>query len=249
MADDTGAPVAGVESLTLRPVDARRLAADADAAPAAALHGGVGPRPPPGRRRSDWAEAADGLDAATGSAIVVVRPPGAPDTAEGAHQPVRDALEVVQRWLADERFAEGRLAFVTRGAVAALPGDDVTGLAAAPVWGLIRSVQSEHPDRVVLVDLDGDDDRLLPAALAAGNPSSPSAAASCTPHGWPAATPRPDGTHRPRPWTAPSSSPAAPAGSARSSPGTSSPSTACATCCSAAAAAPARRAPTRCGRN
>ncbi|GAA4592542.1 hypothetical protein GCM10023177_32050 [Streptomyces violaceoruber] len=117
-----------------------------------------------------WAEAADGLDAATGSAIVVVRPPGAPDTAEGAHQPVRDALEVVQRWLADERFAEGRLAFVTRGAVAALPGDDVTGLAAAPVWGLIRSVQSEHPDRVVLVDLDGDDDRLLPAALAAGEP-------------------------------------------------------------------------------
>ncbi|WP_333758177.1 SDR family NAD(P)-dependent oxidoreductase, partial [Streptomyces sp. ISBFB 2968] len=171
MADDTGAPVAGVESLTLRPVDARRLAADADAAPAAALHTVEwAPVPLPAGAGPDWAEAADGLDAATGSAIVVVRPPGAPDTAEGAHQPVRDALEVVQRWLADERFAEGRLAFVTRGAVAALPGDDVTGLAAAPVWGLIRSVQSEHPDRVVLVDLDGDDDRLLPAALAAGEP-------------------------------------------------------------------------------
>ncbi|MFJ3890891.1 type I polyketide synthase [Streptomyces rubrogriseus] len=171
MADDTGAPVAGVESLTLRPVDARRLAADADAAPAAALHTVEWtPVPLPAGDGPDWAEAVDGLDAAAGSGIVVVRPSGAPDTAEGAHRPVRHALELVQRWLADERFADGRLAFVTRGAVAALPGDDVTGLAAAPVWGLIRSVQSEHPDRVVLVDLDGDDDRLLPAALAAGEP-------------------------------------------------------------------------------
>ncbi|MDT0544767.1 type I polyketide synthase [Streptomyces sp. DSM 41529] len=74
-----------------------------------------------------------------------------------------EVLHSVQRWLADERFADSRLVVVTRGAVAASDGEDVTDLAHAPVWGLIRSAQSEHPDRLVLVDLDGP---ALPGALA-----------------------------------------------------------------------------------
>ena len=41
----------------------------------------------------------------------------------------------------------------TRGAVA-LPGEDVTDLPAAAVWGLVRAAQTEHPGRVVLVDTD-----------------------------------------------------------------------------------------------
>ena len=41
----------------------------------------------------------------------------------------------------------------TRGA-AGLPGEDVTDLAGAAVWGLVRSAQSEHPGRFVLVDVD-----------------------------------------------------------------------------------------------
>ncbi|WP_282615678.1 type I polyketide synthase [Streptomyces sp. AgN23] len=60
----------------------------------------------------------------------------------------------VQGWLAEERFAGSRLVVVTRGAVAVEAGEDVRDLAAAPVWGLVRSAQSEHPERLVLVDVD-----------------------------------------------------------------------------------------------
>ncbi|MFK0259618.1 SDR family NAD(P)-dependent oxidoreductase, partial [Streptomyces sp. NPDC090445] len=85
-----------------------------------------------------------------------------------AHAATGQALELLQGWLADERFAASRLAVVTRGAVATDPGEDVTDLAHAAVWGLVRSAQAEHPDRFVLIDLDGDDTshRALPAALA-----------------------------------------------------------------------------------
>ena len=43
---------------------------------------------------------------------------------------------------------------LTHGAVG-LAGEDVTDLAGAAVWGLVRSAQAEHPGRVVLVDSDG----------------------------------------------------------------------------------------------
>ena len=39
---------------------------------------------------------------------------------------------------------------VTRGAVAAAPGEGVSDLAGAAVWGLVRSAQSENPGRIVL---------------------------------------------------------------------------------------------------
>ena len=59
---------------------------------------------------------------------------------------------------------------VTRGAVA-LPGEDVTDLAGAAVWGLVRSAQTEHPGRIVLVDSDAPlDDPAIAAALAVGEP-------------------------------------------------------------------------------
>ena len=54
-------------------------------------------------------------------------------------------LELLQRWLASERLAESRLVVVTRRAVAV--GDEAPDLAQAPVWGLVRSAQSEHPGR------------------------------------------------------------------------------------------------------
>jgi 5-hydroxydodecatetraenal polyketide synthase CpkA len=76
------------------------------------------------------------------------------------------ALRLVQGFLADEG-AGGQLVVVTRNAIGVRPDDDVD-LDAAGVWGLIRSVQSEHPGRVLLVDTDADD--LLPAAVATGEP-------------------------------------------------------------------------------
>ncbi|MFH8978998.1 SDR family NAD(P)-dependent oxidoreductase, partial [Streptomyces sp. NPDC017890] len=69
-----------------------------------------------------------------------------------------DTLDVVKAWLADERLADARLVVVTRGAVAAEAGAGVPNLAHAPVWGLVRSAQSENPGRFVLLDLEPDSD-------------------------------------------------------------------------------------------
>ncbi|MFI1096354.1 SDR family NAD(P)-dependent oxidoreductase, partial [Streptomyces sp. NPDC020917] len=65
-----------------------------------------------------------------------------------------ETLDLLRTWLGDERLSGSRLVVVTRGAVSTAPGEDVTDLATAPVWGLIRSAQSEHPGRLVLVDTD-----------------------------------------------------------------------------------------------
>ena len=62
-------------------------------------------------------------------------------------------LELVQEWLSLDALPDSRLVLVTRGAVAAAPGDAVSDLAASAVWGLVRSAQSEEPGRIVLVDL------------------------------------------------------------------------------------------------
>ncbi|MER7163818.1 type I polyketide synthase, partial [Streptomyces lydicus] len=70
------------------------------------------------------------------------------------HPALHRVLALVQQYLADERFASSRLVVLTRGAVAAGPDEELPGLAHAPVWGLLRSAQSEHPDRFLLVDVD-----------------------------------------------------------------------------------------------
>ncbi|HWO67194.1 MAG TPA: type I polyketide synthase [Umezawaea sp.] len=77
-------------------------------------------------------------------------------------------LGVVREWLAGDH-GDTRLLVVTRNAVAVLPTDDVD-LDTAGVWGLVRSVQSEHPGRVLLADLDTDGATSLPAVVATGEP-------------------------------------------------------------------------------
>ncbi len=74
-------------------------------------------------------------------------------------------LEKLQTWLTEPE-AE-KLVVVTRGAVPA--GDTpVTDPAAAAVWGLVRSAQAENPDRIVLLDTDGEVP--LGAVLGTGEP-------------------------------------------------------------------------------
>ncbi len=97
---------------------------------------------------------ADGQANAGGEDEAFAREGSAEDVLGALHRVARGALELVQRWLADERFA-GRLVLVTAGAVAAAPGERVQGLLTAPVWGLVRSAQGESPGRLVLVDVDG----------------------------------------------------------------------------------------------
>ncbi|WP_425543507.1 SDR family NAD(P)-dependent oxidoreductase [Streptomyces luteireticuli] len=88
---------------------------------------------------------------------------------EAARAAVARVLAVAQEWLADERFADARLVVVTRGAVGVLPGEGAVDLTHAPVWGLIRSAQTENPGRFALLDLDGADGSAaaLAGALAA----------------------------------------------------------------------------------
>jgi NAD(P)-dependent dehydrogenase (short-subunit alcohol dehydrogenase family) len=85
---------------------------------------------------------------------------------------VHDALALVQSTLADDD--DRRVVVVTRGAVAASPDEDVPALDQAPVWGLLRSAQSENPGRLLLVDVDDDpaSARVLPEAVAAAAASA-----------------------------------------------------------------------------
>ena len=89
--------------------------------------------------------------------------------AGAAYDVAHSALRLIQELLGDERLAPCRLVFVTRGAVAASSADGLPGLTAAPVWGLVRSAQSEHPERFALLDVDGRDSswRALPGIVAA----------------------------------------------------------------------------------
>ncbi|AQA25898.1 malonyl CoA-acyl carrier protein transacylase [Rhodococcus sp. MTM3W5.2] len=83
------------------------------------------------------------------------------------HRATHDALALVQSWLVDDRFAAARLVVATRGAVAVTADEAPGDLAHAAVWGLVRSAQSEHPDRIVLLDIDGDTASGIAAARAA----------------------------------------------------------------------------------
>nr|UHY14125.1 PKS I [Verrucosispora sp.] len=98
-----------------------------------------------------------------------------PATPEAVHAATTSLLLLLQRWLADDRLADTRLAVVTRGAVAATEHDDVPDLAHAALWGLVRSAQTEHPGRFLLIDLDPDAGLaadLLTAALSGAAPQT-----------------------------------------------------------------------------
>ncbi|WP_345328645.1 SDR family NAD(P)-dependent oxidoreductase, partial [Kitasatospora aburaviensis] len=107
--------------------------------------------------------------------LVVVVPSGRAGSLgvrEAARESASGALAAVRLMLEDEGLATARLMVVTHGAVATERHADVPGLSEAPVWGLVRTAQSEHPGRLVLVDLDRDglSRAVLPAVLASREP-------------------------------------------------------------------------------
>ncbi|AOR29815.1 hypothetical protein BFF78_00780 [Streptomyces fodineus] len=172
--DDDGAMVMAVESLAVRPMDQAQLqsaqrdkqnslfqvdwatVAAGSAKPVRlAVVGGLAAE---GERFTDVAALEQALaGGVTAPEVVLVGAPSAVgDTAEAAQRVAVSALELVQRWLASESLGEARLVVVTRNAVAV--GDETPDVAQASVWGLVRSAQSEHPDRFLLVDLDNGDE-------------------------------------------------------------------------------------------
>ncbi|WP_433635345.1 type I polyketide synthase [Nocardia sp. CA-120079] len=74
------------------------------------------------------------------------------DSQPSASERVKVALRMVNGWLAEERFARSRLVVLTDRA-AALP-DEAPDTGSAAVWGLIRSAQTEYPERIALLDAD-----------------------------------------------------------------------------------------------
>jgi acyl transferase domain-containing protein/acyl carrier protein len=99
--------------------------------------------------------------------LVEAESPGE-DLPEALHASSAWALALLQEWIGEESLAATRLAFLTTGAIAAGVGES-PDLATAPVWGILRAAQAEHPGRFLLVDLDRLESsrRKLPALLAA----------------------------------------------------------------------------------
>ncbi|WP_323055340.1 MULTISPECIES: type I polyketide synthase [Streptomyces] len=149
LADASGAPVARVDSLVLRPLGSGSLAE-----PSAS--GG-----PDGLFRLEWAPVARGAAEPEGlpRPEVLEVPPTPVGTGPGfpaaVHERVTAVLARLRDLLAADPADGARLVVLTRGAVAA-GGSAVTDPAAAAVWGLVRSAQTEHPERVVLIDTDAD---------------------------------------------------------------------------------------------
>lgn len=95
------------------------------------------------------------------------------DPVDAVHAAAAHALAAAAAWLADERLAESHLVVATSGGVAASPGEGVTDVPGAAVRGLMRSAQSEHPDRITLLDCASGTSAtpdLFAAALASGEP-------------------------------------------------------------------------------
>ncbi|MGC0373864.1 acyl transferase domain-containing protein [Streptomyces sp. SAI-229] len=179
-ADPAGAPVAAVGSLLLRPLPAGQLSAARPAAQESLLRidwtpVAPGEQPVPLEELTDAAALAEAvreggsvpqnlvLDLAqaapaTGSASF-------PDAPRRARALATRALGALVSWSAADELAASRLVVVTRGATS-----DVPDPAAAAVWGLVRSAQSENPGRIILADLDDDpaSRAALPAAVGTG---------------------------------------------------------------------------------
>ncbi|GAB2697715.1 SDR family NAD(P)-dependent oxidoreductase [Kitasatospora kifunensis] len=161
--DGAGAPVAVVCALRIRQVSAEQLNAAA-----AATAGGSGsgdlfelhwvPVPlaaAPELEPDTVTIAVDGSDTSYAPALA----------SAAGHR----ALAVLQERLTEDRAEGAPLVVVTRGAVGV---DGAPDLAQAGIWGLVRAAAVEHPDRLVLVDLDEDpaSEAALAAAVATGEP-------------------------------------------------------------------------------
>ncbi|MFF2331661.1 MULTISPECIES: type I polyketide synthase [unclassified Streptomyces] len=198
VADPTGAPVFSVREVVMRPVSARQLGQAMAAGDGlfqmnwvdAELTGdddnggltgeGAGANARAGAAqwpRIDLPQGGElGDDLLAGAVVQCTVTGSAPDLVTATHALTADVLALVQGWLAadTEAGAARRLVLVTRHAVAVDGDEGVGDLAAAAVWGLLRTVEAEHPGRVTVVDIDDDpvSAGAIPQLVAAGHPQS-----------------------------------------------------------------------------
>ncbi len=172
LADGLGLPVLSVASMVARPVtDQQLLAAVSNSGPDRLFEVIWSAQPSSAVQPvSVFTWGVTGLDNAEAerSAVLFESAPVVGDVVTEVYAATRAVLPVLQSWLA--RDGAGTLVVSTRGAMA-LPGEDVTDLAGAAVWGLVRSAQTEHPGRIVLVDTDAPlDPDAMAAVLAVDEP-------------------------------------------------------------------------------
>ncbi|MEV0221365.1 type I polyketide synthase [Streptomyces sp. NPDC050704] len=201
LTDPAGTPVATVRSLTVRAAPSVVTAAAPDSAPAEGLHRPGWETMPlsstPVGTPDRWVLAGDPdlLPAIPGAAHrpdpaavdatdadVVVLPvdaalpddtePGDPAAVAAVHAAAERALGTVRRWIGDEACASARLVLLLRGAVHVTDEDRQPDPAAAAVWGLLGSAAHENPDRITVLDWDGDErsGAALPSAVAVPEP-------------------------------------------------------------------------------
>ncbi|MGH2959909.1 MAG: SDR family NAD(P)-dependent oxidoreductase, partial [Solirubrobacterales bacterium] len=176
--DSTGMPVIVLEKLLLSAVDAAQVSAardagsspllkldwqepdapgesDASDAPAFVTVGDFDPEISGVQRFADLDALADALASESDLPRHVLLQPTIESHLDRASvaAPTVAALVAVQSWLKEAQFAEHTLVVITRDAVAATD-NDAPDPAAAAVWGLLRSAQSEHPGRFILIDTD-----------------------------------------------------------------------------------------------
>ncbi|HXR30810.1 MAG TPA: SDR family NAD(P)-dependent oxidoreductase, partial [Solirubrobacterales bacterium] len=90
------------------------------------------------------------------------------DVLDAFHASASACLGLLQEWVDAGALAQARLTVLTERA-AAVEREDLD-VSAGPLWGLVRSAQTEHPDRFALLDVDGKKAswEALATALAAG---------------------------------------------------------------------------------
>ncbi|MFC4376796.1 SDR family NAD(P)-dependent oxidoreductase, partial [Nocardia halotolerans] len=174
--DEQGRVVVSVESVTARRISAAQLSASRRAESLYVLDWLAGPAPQPSVEPTAVLDAAIGAEHAsfgTGArwyadiaavaadadrrpeTVVAVPAPADASVPTGVRAVTRRVLALVRQWLDAPELAGSRLVLVTNGAIA-VDADAPPDISVAPVWGLLRSAQAEHPDRFVLVDVDID---------------------------------------------------------------------------------------------
>ncbi|MFE5868504.1 SDR family NAD(P)-dependent oxidoreductase [Streptomyces roseifaciens] len=196
LADSSGRPLATIGSYTTRPVAAGRLTAGHDAL-FAVEHVPLPPAPAGSGRDRRFAVLGTGdlglglptspdlasLGATAPDVVLLPVRPDSGDVPAAVRSALHGVLGVLQEWSADERFAAAKLVVLSG-----------TGLAGAPVRGLVRAAQAEDPGRIVLAGTGDGPPSLtaLAAALDSGEPEVvlrdgevlvPRLAAAATPDG------------------------------------------------------------------
>ncbi|MCZ1006282.1 SDR family NAD(P)-dependent oxidoreductase [Streptomyces lydicus] len=154
--DASGALVVTVESLVLRAVSGRQSAAHTGADGLYGVEWGrvVVPEGAGVGGSVGLCELGELVGVSGGDVAVWLPSVSSLSSSGGVGECVGRVLGVVQWWLGQEGFGGSRLVLLSRGAVDVGDGRGVVDLAGAGVWGLVRSAQSEHPGRLVLVDVD-----------------------------------------------------------------------------------------------